>query len=227
MIFTIGHSTLSAEDFTKALDGKIDTIIDVRSHPTSRWPQFRKEEMEKWLPQAGVNYAWEPRLGGWDVRHEPMIEPMKAFNVDVSAYMGRKFPKHHIAIGVEPPSNQLTLPLIKPAWTNTGLRDHSYFEMMDEFLEGVDWLVDRGNNKNVAILCCEAMYFKCHRSMISDTLAFLDVESHHIVPHMRQKNKIKYCVGHKLIAHSKVLGNRLDRYDDVIIQKWRSRYDEA
>ena len=63
---TVGHGTLTADELAGLVrDAGIETIVDVRSFPASRrHPQFRREAMERWLPDAGVAYRWEPRLGG-------------------------------------------------------------------------------------------------------------------------------------------------------------------
>ena len=63
---TVGHGTLPEDDFAALVfDAGIGLVVDVRSFPASRrHPQFRREAMERWLPDAGVAYRWEPRLGG-------------------------------------------------------------------------------------------------------------------------------------------------------------------
>jgi uncharacterized protein (DUF488 family) len=63
---TVGHGTLPADDFAALVsDAGIGVVVDVRSFPASRrHPQFGREAMEGWLPDAGVAYRWEPRLGG-------------------------------------------------------------------------------------------------------------------------------------------------------------------
>jgi uncharacterized protein (DUF488 family) len=65
-ICTVGHGTLPAEDFATLVTGAgIEVVVDVRSVPASRrHPQFGRPAMEQWLPDAGVAYRWEPRLGG-------------------------------------------------------------------------------------------------------------------------------------------------------------------
>jgi uncharacterized protein (DUF488 family) len=65
-ICTVGHGTLPAEDFATVVAGAgTEVVVDVRSLPASRrHPQFGREAMERWLPDAGVAYRWEPRLGG-------------------------------------------------------------------------------------------------------------------------------------------------------------------
>ena len=65
-VFTVGHGTLPADDFAAVLrDGGIELLVDVRSYPGSRrHPHFARERMEQWVPEAGVAYRWERRLGG-------------------------------------------------------------------------------------------------------------------------------------------------------------------
>lgn len=63
---TVGHGTLPADALTALLDGaEIERIVDVRSFPGSRRnPQFGREEMERWLPDGGIEYVWRRDLGG-------------------------------------------------------------------------------------------------------------------------------------------------------------------
>jgi hypothetical protein len=100
MLYTIGHSTLTSENFIKLM-GTIPTLVDVRSHPGSRaHPQFNKGAMMEWMPASGKNYEWWPGLGGWDVRHgqdEDLRERMTTVGVDLAVYSGGMFPKQRIA----------------------------------------------------------------------------------------------------------------------------------
>jgi uncharacterized protein (DUF488 family) len=65
-LYTIGHGTLSAADFRSLLDAAgVRVVVDVRSFPGSRHnPQYGREEMERWLPEAGFEYRWMQELGG-------------------------------------------------------------------------------------------------------------------------------------------------------------------
>ncbi|MGH8983120.1 MAG: DUF488 family protein [Acidimicrobiia bacterium] len=65
-LHTVGHGTLDADDLARLLgDAGIALVVDVRSHPGSRrHPQFGRPAMERWLPEHGLEYAWEPALGG-------------------------------------------------------------------------------------------------------------------------------------------------------------------
>lgn len=210
MIYSVGHSTHSQEAFLKIINGKISTLIDVRSHPGSKWPQFQRENLERWLPEAGIRYEWEPRLGGWDKRHLPLVEEMRAHRVDISCYARGKFPKQRISIKTLPSeadARQEFLPIVKPFWWNQGLLDYSWFMSIPEFLEGAKELIERSQAEDIAIMCCEGPYYKCHRSMIADYLVWSGSDCQHIP-------------GKKM--HSQMIGNRLERYELDIIKKWQN-----
>jgi uncharacterized protein (DUF488 family) len=71
-LHTVGHGTLPAEAFASLLDGAhVARLVDVRSFPGSRHnPQFAREEMERWVPAAGIGYLWMRELGG---RRRPVL----------------------------------------------------------------------------------------------------------------------------------------------------------
>jgi uncharacterized protein (DUF488 family) len=65
-LWTIGHSTRSAEEFATLLkDHRIQLLADVRRFPGSRrYPQFNGENLRPFLSQHGIAYEHFPELGG-------------------------------------------------------------------------------------------------------------------------------------------------------------------
>ncbi|WP_173915280.1 DUF488 family protein [Halobacillus sp. Marseille-Q1614] len=65
-IYTIGHSDHSQEHFLKMLNkADIHFVADIRAFPASRkHPQYKKENMEQWLGEAGIKYRHFSVLGG-------------------------------------------------------------------------------------------------------------------------------------------------------------------
>src|SRR5207245_1888411 len=63
---TIGHSTRTLDELVGALQAhSIRTLSDIRSFPMShRLPHFNRESLEKFLPEAGMQYIWMKDLGG-------------------------------------------------------------------------------------------------------------------------------------------------------------------
>lgn len=66
-LLTFGHGTASEDEVVALLRGAgVESVVDVRSAPGSRRnPQFARSELERWLPEAGIGYRWDKRLGGF------------------------------------------------------------------------------------------------------------------------------------------------------------------
>jgi len=66
-VWTIGHSNRSIEAFLELLrEHSIQVLADIRSFPTSKVEHFKREEMERWLRENGVEYVWLGKeLGGY------------------------------------------------------------------------------------------------------------------------------------------------------------------
>jgi uncharacterized protein (DUF488 family) len=82
MLLTFGHGTASAEQMVKLLRGaEVSVLIDVRTAPGSRrHPHVARGELRRWLPEAGIGYRWDKRLGG--LRAPEPDSPDVAFEVD-------------------------------------------------------------------------------------------------------------------------------------------------
>lgn len=65
-LWTIGHSTRSAEDFLALLtENRIDLLADVRRFPASRrYPHFNGENLRAFLSRHSITYEHFPNLGG-------------------------------------------------------------------------------------------------------------------------------------------------------------------
>jgi len=72
-IWTIGHSTASADAFLALLAAhRIELLADVRRFPSSRrHPQFNRESLVASLAAADISYLHCPELGG---RREPRAD---------------------------------------------------------------------------------------------------------------------------------------------------------
>jgi uncharacterized protein (DUF488 family) len=66
IVYTIGHSTRTIEEFIALLAGeKIARVVDVRAFPVSRrHPHFNRDSLEASLAAAGIAYRHMPALGG-------------------------------------------------------------------------------------------------------------------------------------------------------------------
>ncbi|HXT10756.1 MAG TPA: DUF488 domain-containing protein [Candidatus Angelobacter sp.] len=56
------------------------------------------------------------------------------------------------------------------AWRNEAFRSYADFMMTPEFHAGIERLLEVARQKRTAIMCSEAVWWRCHRSLISDYL---------------------------------------------------------
>src|SRR5688572_15735847 len=66
MLLTVGHGSLDRQGLGQVLTGAdVHVLVDVRRFPGSRTnPDARSDELSRWLPDLGIDYRWEQRLGG-------------------------------------------------------------------------------------------------------------------------------------------------------------------
>ena len=68
------------------------------------------------------------------------------------------------------------------AWRNASFRGYADYMETEEFRKGVERLLDLAAGAGpTAIMCAEAVWWRCHRSLISDYLKAADIEVMHIL----------------------------------------------
>src|SRR5687768_13848240 len=66
-------------------------------------------------------------------------------------------------------------------WRNKAFRGYADYMETAEFREGITDLIELARFKRTAIMCAEAVWWRCHRSMISDFLKVAGVTVEHIM----------------------------------------------
>ena len=70
---------------------------------------------------------------------------------------------------------------INDAWRNKSFRNYADYMQTDDFAAGVEELLQLAEDKTTAIMCAEAVPWRCHRSLVSDALLARGVESCEII----------------------------------------------
>jgi uncharacterized protein (DUF488 family) len=165
IIYTIGHSTRTIEEFTELLKKyEVNLLVDVRTVPRSRHnPQFNKETLPKTLKTQNIKYIHMPEIGG--LRH--------------------------------PKRDSVNL-----AWKNIGFRGYADYMQTQEFTDNLLKIIALARENCLALMCAEALPWRCHRSLISDALVL-----HHIkVEHIISSNS---CINHELNEMAHLEGNQI------------------
>ena len=67
------------------------------------------------------------------------------------------------------------------AWRNAGFRGYADYMATPEFTDALERLLDVARAEPTAIMCAEAVPWRCHRSMIADALVARGVPVRHIL----------------------------------------------
>jgi uncharacterized protein (DUF488 family) len=88
------------------------------------------------------------------------------------------------------------------AWRNASFRGYADYMQTPEFTAAIDSLIELGNRTQVAIMCAEAVPWRCHRSLVADALSARGIPVEDILSAGRRQP-------HKLTPFAKVEGARV------------------
>ncbi|HEY3353141.1 MAG TPA: DUF488 domain-containing protein [Polyangia bacterium] len=88
------------------------------------------------------------------------------------------------------------------AWRNASFRGYADYMQTPEFAAAVADLVARARGARLAIMCAEAVPWRCHRSLVADALTARGVGVEHIVSPKRRDP-------HRLTPFARVAGERV------------------
>jgi len=144
VLYTIGHSTRTAEAFLDLLNAHgVQQLADVRTIPRSaRHPHFTGDALASFLASGGITYRHFPGLGGL---RKPKPES------------------------------------VNTAWRNEAFRGYADYMDTDPFRRALDDLERFAAVKPTAIMCAEAVWWHCHRRLLSDALLVRGVLVRHIL----------------------------------------------
>ena len=127
-----------------------------------------------------------------------MLHPFKIdIVVDIRSYPGsRKFPQFNKeALEISLPENKINYIHLKKlggrrkvnpeskntSWRHAAFRGYADYMVTDSFAEGIKELTEIAQQKRTAYMCSEAVWWRCHRSMVSDYLKAEGWDVQHIM----------------------------------------------
>jgi uncharacterized protein (DUF488 family) len=143
-VWTIGHSTRTADEFVSLLRSEeIDRLADIRTIPQSRrHPHFGRDALSARLAGDGIQYRHFKDLGGL---RRPRADSANS------------------------------------AWKNQAFRGYADHMQTPEFAAAVDDLLAFGEGGRLTVMCAEAVWWQCHRMLLSDALVARGIDVRHIL----------------------------------------------
>ena len=106
---------------------------------------------------------------------------------------------HMPALGGRRPARRDSVNL---GWRNTSFRGYADYMQTKDFSEALEELVHLAKRHRAAIMCAEAVPWRCHRNLISDALVVKGWQ----VSHIMSASKVDH---HHLTSFAKVAGSKL------------------
>jgi len=79
---------------------------------------------------------------------------------------------------------------VNTAWRNAGFRGYADHMQTPEFAESLETLIALAARAQVAVMCAEAVPWRCHRSLIADALTVRQVPVEHILDGGRHRHRL-------------------------------------
>jgi uncharacterized protein (DUF488 family) len=121
-----------------------------------------------------------------DVRSIPRSRTNPQFNADVLpgslAEAGMAY-RHLRALGGRRHHSQDASPSPNTLWRNEAFRNYADYTASDAFREGLDELQALARRQCCAVMCAEAVWWRCHRRIIADYLLAEGISVAHIMGH--------------------------------------------
>jgi uncharacterized protein (DUF488 family) len=153
------------------------------------------DEIVALLGESGINLLV-------DVRRYP---GSKRYPHVASEAMARWLPEHGVAYLHMPELGGRRKPLPDSpnmAWRNEQFRAYADYMAAEEFRAAIDKLIALGETQHIAVMCAEAVPWRCHRNLIADELTRRGIEVLHIISGKPAK-------AHVMNEHARVDGDHL------------------
>lgn len=158
LVMTIGHSTLTIEEFIRLLEAHRATcVVDVRTVPRSRHnPQFNKDSLPGSLKKVGLGYVHMPGLGGLRYAKRDSINAgwRNASSRGYADYM----------------------------------QTPEFAQSLEELIQlAKEELIQLAKKEQIVLMCAEAVPWRCHRSLIADALLVRGIRTEEITSVTRRQ----------------------------------------
>lgn len=96
---------------------------------------------------------------------------------------------------------------VNSAWRNKSFRGYADYMQTQDFTQALDELIQLAKNDTTAIMCAEAVPWRCHRSLVGDALLIREVE---VVDILSEKSSQP----HKITPFARVSGLEITYPED-------------
>jgi uncharacterized protein (DUF488 family) len=134
-----------------------------------------------------AEFVEQPRLGEIaevvDVRTFPRSRSNPKYNDPLPGHLADfQIAYAHIAeLGGRRGKSKTVHPEVNGFWENQSFRNYADYAMSEAFRQGLERVLTLGHSKRCAMMCSEAVWWRCHRRIIADHLLGRGEEVFHLL----------------------------------------------
>lgn len=117
-----------------------------------------------------------------DIRTVPRSRTNPQFNLDALPASLEQYGIGHEYVRELGGLRKVTADSPNGGWRNKSFQGYADHMLTEEFLRGLDRLIDAAAEHTVAIMCAEAVWWRCHRSMVAEAMLVRGSDVSHIMP---------------------------------------------
>lgn len=156
-----------------------------------------------------------------DIRTVPRSRANPQFNADVLGKTLARAGIEHVHLPALGGLRRARKDSPNGAWRNASFRGYADYMLTDDFARGLEALRELASHGPVALMCAEALRWRCHRSLVADALWARGV----VVMHITRPG---HAEPHRLTGFAELHGRRVlypGRPEDAL--DWRGHAGEA
>jgi uncharacterized protein (DUF488 family) len=118
-----------------------------------------------------------------DIRTVPKSRTNPQFNKDTfpGALAAVEISYEHVAALGGLRQSRTVAREVNAFWTNESFHNYADYALSEEFHAGLGRLIEEGSRERCAIMCSEAVWWRCHRRIVADYLLARHQEVFHIM----------------------------------------------
>ncbi len=175
---------------TRPLPVAVAPVVLTIGHSTHPFDEF-----VDWLRAHGVERVI-------DVRTVPKSRHNPQYNKDTMPASLEAFGLGYLHMPGLGGLRRVTAASVNSGWRNASFRGYADYMQTPEFAENIDRLIEYARQERIALMCAEAVPWRCHRSLIGDALLVRGIAVEDIMSPTQRK-------AHGLTAFAKVHGTCL------------------
>jgi uncharacterized protein (DUF488 family) len=164
-------------------------------HSTRSWDEFAAL-----LKAHGIAHLADVRRFPGSRRHPHFNQSELARGLEAEGIGYSHFPELGGRRPAQPDSPNI-------AWRNTAFRGYADYMMTAEFQAGIRRLLEMARELSTAIMCAEALWWQCHRSLIAD---YLKAQGHEVL-HISTASK---AAPHPFTSPARIVDGKLSYRGD-------------